>query len=149
MRPPHEAVPRFMTAAVYRGSGRVSVESVETPRLGAGEILVRVESCGICHTDLKKIGYDLLPPPRIYGHETAGVIAAVGDAVRKYSPGDRVVVFHHVPCGACFYCARRLYAQCAGYKRVGVTAGASTPDAVIDEVEDRIRGFEARQLVPA
>jgi L-iditol 2-dehydrogenase len=118
-----KAVPRVMRAAVYRGSGRISIESVETPRLGAGEILIRVESCGICHTDLKKIEYNLLPPPRIYGHETAGVVAAVGDQITKYAIGDRVIVFHHIPCGECFYCERRLYAQCPVYKKVGVTAG--------------------------
>ncbi|MGI8959351.1 MAG: alcohol dehydrogenase catalytic domain-containing protein [Bryobacteraceae bacterium] len=112
-----------MRAAVYRGSGRISLESVETPRIGQGEILIRVESCGICHTDLKKIEHNLLPPPRIYGHETAGVIAAVGAQVTKYAPGDRVIVFHHIPCGDCFYCDRRLYAQCPVYKKVGVTAG--------------------------
>ncbi|HEX4228568.1 MAG TPA: alcohol dehydrogenase catalytic domain-containing protein [Bryobacteraceae bacterium] len=112
-----------MKAAVYRGEGRIGVETVETPRIGPGELLVRVESCGICHTDLKKVEYDLLPPPRIYGHETAGVVAAVGAGVNGYREGDPVVVFHHIPCGDCFYCERRLYAQCAIYKRVGVTAG--------------------------
>ncbi len=112
-----------MKAAVYLGNRRVAVQSVETPAASPGEILVRVESCGICHTDLKKIEYDLLPPPRIYGHETAGVVASVGERVTKYAAGDRVVVFHHVPCGDCFYCDRHLYAQCELYKRVGVTAG--------------------------
>jgi L-iditol 2-dehydrogenase len=112
-----------MRAAVYRGSGRISLECIETPSLEQDEILIRVESCGICHTDLKKIEHNLLPPPRIYGHETAGVIAAVGDRVTRHAPGDRVVVFHHIPCGECFYCDRRLYAQCPVYKRVGVTAG--------------------------
>jgi L-iditol 2-dehydrogenase len=77
----------------------------------------------VCHTDLKKIEYDLLTPPRIYGHETAGVVAAVGGKVTKYQPGDRVIVFHHIPCGSCFYCQRKLYAQCPVYKKVGVTAG--------------------------
>lgn len=115
-------IPNTMRAAVYKGNGGVSVESVETPRIGGGEILIRVESCGICHTDLKKIEYDLLPPPRIYGHETAGVVAAVGERVSKYGIGDRVVVFHHIPCGDCFYCRRRLYAQCPIYKKVGVTS---------------------------
>jgi L-iditol 2-dehydrogenase len=47
----------------------------------------------------------------------------VGDNVTKYAPGDRVVVFHHIPCGQCFYCERRFYAQCPGYKKVGITAG--------------------------
>ncbi|HEX6893696.1 MAG TPA: alcohol dehydrogenase catalytic domain-containing protein, partial [Bryobacteraceae bacterium] len=86
-------------------------------------LLIRVESCGICHTDLKKIEYNLLAPPRIYGHETAGVVAAVGAEVRNYSVGDRVIVFHHIPCMECFYCRHKLYAQCPVYKRVGVTAG--------------------------
>ena len=112
-----------MRAAVYRGAGRVAVEPVPVPTIGAGEILIRVEACGICPTDLKKIEHDLLPPPRIYGHETAGVVAAVGEGVSNYLPGDRVCVFHHIPCGGCFYCSRRDYAQCAGYKKVGVTAG--------------------------
>ncbi len=115
--------PALMHAAVYTGDGRVEVQSVPTPAIGPGEILVKIESCGICHTDLKKIEYNLLAPPRIYGHETAGVVAAIGDHVAKYSPGDRVVVFHHIPCGTCFYCLRHLYAQCPTYKKVGVTAG--------------------------
>lgn len=101
----------------------MAVEQIETPVIGADEILVQVETCGVCHTDLKKIEYDLLAPPRVYGHETAGVIAAVGNQVTKYEPGDRVIVFHHIPCRQCFYCERRLYAQCGIYKRVGVTAG--------------------------
>jgi L-iditol 2-dehydrogenase len=112
-----------MLAAVYRGAGAVRLEEIPTPSIGPGEVLVRVETCGICHTDLKKVEYDLLPPPRVYGHETAGVVAAVGEGVEKYKPGDRVIVFHHIPCGECFYCRRKLYAQCPVYKRVGVTAG--------------------------
>ncbi len=116
-------VPGAMRAAVYHGASRVSVDSVPTPEIGAGEILIRVESCGICHTDLKKIEYNLLPGPRVFGHETAGTVAAVGANVKKYSPGDRVLVFHHIPCGKCFYCDRKLYAQCPVYKKVGVTAG--------------------------
>ncbi len=118
-----EPIPGKMRAAVYTGSGRVEVQSVATPTIGPGEILIRVESCGICHTDLKKIEYNLLAPPRVYGHETAGIVAATGEAVTKYAPGDHVIVFHHIPCGDCFYCRRHLYAQCPIYKKVGVTAG--------------------------
>ncbi len=112
-----------MHAAVYRGQGIVAVEEVETPRIRPGEILIRVEACGVCHTDLKKVEYDLLPPPRIYGHETAGIVAQAGESVSAFAPGDRVVVFHHIPCRGCFYCLRKLYAQCPVYKKVGVTAG--------------------------
>jgi L-iditol 2-dehydrogenase len=112
-----------MHAAVYQGQSTVTIEEIPTPRIGPGEILVRVEACGICHTDLKKIEYDLLTPPRVYGHETAGVAVQVGQDVAGLVPGDRVVVFHHIPCMDCFYCRKKVYAQCPIYKKVGVTAG--------------------------
>ncbi len=117
------SAPPNMFAAVYRGGSMVSVDEVGTPEIGAGEILIRVEACGVCHTDLKKIEYNLLAPPRIFGHETAGVVARAGAGVTRFKPGDRVIVFHHIPFGECFYCLRRLYAQCRIYKKVGVTAG--------------------------
>lgn len=117
------AIPETMRAAVYRGNRTVVAERVAVPRIGPGELLVRVERCGICHTDLKKIEHDLLPPPRIYGHETAGTVAAVGAGVERFAVGDRVCVFHHVPCFSCYYCRFRDYAQCATYRQVGVTAG--------------------------
>ena len=112
-----------MHAAVYRGESIVNVEEIPTPAIGEGEILVRVEACGICHTDLKKIEHNLLTPPRVYGHETAGVVAAVGSGVTRFQPGDRVLAFHHIPCMKCFYCRHKLYAQCPVYKKVGITAG--------------------------
>jgi L-iditol 2-dehydrogenase len=112
-----------MKAAVYRGKQDVVIEDVPVPEVGPGELLIRVEACGICHTDLKKIEYGLLAPPRIFGHETAGVVAAVGEGVTKFAVGDAVIGFHHIPCGKCFFCERKLYAQCAVYKVVGITAG--------------------------
>jgi len=120
---PLGTIPATMHAAVYRGRSVVSVEEIPTPAIQHGEILIRVEACGICHTDLKKIEYNLLSPPRVYGHETAGVVAAVGAGVTKFRPGDRVVAFHHIPCRTCFYCRRKIYAQCPVYKKVGITAG--------------------------
>jgi L-iditol 2-dehydrogenase len=112
-----------MLAAVYSGRGEVKIQPVPIPEIGAGEILIRVEACGICHTDLKKIEFNLLSPPRIYGHETAGVVVKVGAGVRHIKEGDGAIVFHHIPCLDCFYCRRKLYAQCRVYKKVGVTAG--------------------------
>jgi L-iditol 2-dehydrogenase len=116
-------IPEIMHAAVYRGASVVNVEEIPTPAIGSGEILIRVEACGICHTDLKKIEYNLLAPPRVYGHETAGVVAAVGAGVSRFQPGDRVVAFHHIPCLNCYYCRRKICAQCPVYKKVGITAG--------------------------
>jgi len=112
-----------MQAAVYRGVNDIRLETVPVPQIGAGEMLIRVHTCGICGTDLKKIATGSHSAPRIFGHETAGVVAAVGSGVRDYRPGDRVVVFHHIPCCECFYCRNKTFAQCATYKKVGCTAG--------------------------
>ncbi len=112
-----------MKAAVYRGRGNVVVETVPVPRIGPGEVLVRIAACGVCHTDLKKVAYGLQEPPRIYGHEMAGTLAATGRGVRGWKIGDRVAVFHHIPCGRCFYCRRGDHAQCPVYKKTGSTAG--------------------------
>ena len=108
---------------MYRGVNDVRLEQVPVPEIGAGEILVRVHTCGICGTDLKKIATGSHSAPRIFGHETTGVVAKVGEGVEKFSLGDRVVVFHHIPCGECFYCRHKTFAQCATYKKVGCTAG--------------------------
>ncbi len=118
-----QPVPATMQAAVYRGKGDVRVETVPVPQIGAGELLVRVHSCGICGTDLKKISTGSHSAPRIFGHETSGVIAQVGPGVEEFRAGDRVVVFHHIPCGECYYCRHKVFAQCPVYKRVGTTAG--------------------------
>src|SRR5580693_1367147 len=117
------AVPSTMLAAVYRGVDEVRLETVPVPQIGAGEILIRVHTCGICGTDLKKIATGSHSAPRIFGHETAGTVAAIGDSVTNFKIGDRVVVFHHIPCGDCYYCQHKVFAQCPTYKKVGATAG--------------------------
>jgi len=117
------SIPTTMQAAVYRGINEVRVETVPVPEIGPGELLVRVHTCGICGTDLKKIATGSHSAPRIFGHETSGVVAAVGAGVTDFRLGDRVVVFHHIPCRKCFYCQHKTFAQCETYKKVGCTAG--------------------------
>jgi L-iditol 2-dehydrogenase len=112
-----------MLAAVYRGIDDIRLETVPVPEIGPGEILVRVHTCGICGTDLKKIATGSHSAPRIFGHETSGIVAAVGANVTQFVPGDRVMVFHHIPCGECYYCQNKTFAQCETYKKVGCTAG--------------------------
>ncbi len=114
---------RLCGRQLYRGVNDVRMETVPVPKIGSSEMLVRVHSCGVCGTDLKKIATGSHPAPRIFGHETSGVVAAVGDGVRDYRPGDRVMVFHHIPCRQCFYCQNKTFAQCSTYKKVGCTAG--------------------------
>ena len=118
-----QAIPSIMRAAVYRGVDDVRLEEVPVPAIGAGELLVRVHTCGICGTDLKKIATGSHSAPRIFGHETTGVVVAVGQGVSQYQAGDRVMVFHHIPCGNCYYCQHKVFAQCPTYKKVGATAG--------------------------
>jgi L-iditol 2-dehydrogenase len=113
----------MMRAAVYRGTPRLEVESIPRPEPARGEILVKVEVCGVCGTDVKKIDKGLVDPPRVFGHEIAGVVAGLGAGVAKFKEGDRVVVHHHIPCLECFYCERKLFAQCPVYKENGTTAG--------------------------
>ncbi len=118
-----QSIPATMLAAVYRGVNDVRLETVAVPTIGPAEMLIRVHSCGVCGTDLKKISTGSHSAPRIFGHETSGTVAAVGEGVRQYRPGDRVMVFHHIPCRHCFYCENKTFAQCATYKKVGCTAG--------------------------
>src|ERR1700685_1186754 len=112
-----------MRAGVYRGKGRVVIEQVPIPEIGPGEVLFRVAACGICGTDIKKIHHGFITPPQILGHELAGTVVKTGPGVSKFRTGDRVVSFHHIPCGACFYCDKKLHSQCLTYKKVGLTAG--------------------------
>jgi len=117
------AIPATMLAAVYRGINDIRLESVPVPQIGPGEILIRVHTCGICGTDLKKIATGSHSAPRIFGHETTGVVAQVGEGVTNFRLSDRVMVFHHIPCGDCYYCRHKVFAQCQTYKKVGATAG--------------------------
>lgn len=116
-------IPSTMRAVVYRGINDIRVETVPVPEIGPGELLIKVATCGICGTDLKKIHMGSHSAPRIFGHEMAGTIVQVGDGVEGYGIGDRVMTFHHVPCGECYYCRKRTPSQCPLYLKTGVTAG--------------------------
>ncbi len=112
-----------MRAVVYRGVNDLRLETVPVPRIGAEELLVKVAVCGVCPTDIKKIHYGTVPPPRIFGHETAGTIMKIGARVKNFRVGDRVALHHHVPCLKCHFCRHASFAQCETYKRTGITAG--------------------------
>ena len=116
-----------MRAVVYRGVNDLRLETVPVPRIGPNELLVKVAVCGICPTDIKKIQYGTVPPPRIFGHETAGTIVRTGGGASvlasRFKIGDRVALHHHVPCLKCHFCRHHAFAQCETYKRTGITAG--------------------------
>jgi L-iditol 2-dehydrogenase len=112
-----------MKAQVFRGVNQLSYEEVPVPELAADEVLVQVKVVGLCQSDIKKICYPLYQPPRIFGHETAGVIAQVGPDVTGWQAGDRVVVLHHIPCMHCAYCLSDNFSMCEVYKNITTTAG--------------------------
>src|SRR5271166_5694014 len=114
---------KTMRAGVYREKGVVRVEEVPVPEVGDGEVLIKVAACGICGTDIKKIFQRYVEPPQILGHELAGTVVAIGPGVTRWKLGDRVMSFHHIPCGKCFYCERRMFSQCKQYKTTGLTGG--------------------------
>jgi L-iditol 2-dehydrogenase len=112
-----------MKAQVFRGVNQLSYEDVPLPEIGGDEVLVQVRVVGLCQSDIKKIKYPLYEPPRIFGHETAGTIAAVGSDVKDWAVGDRVVVLHHIPCMHCAYCLNENFSMCDVYKNITTTAG--------------------------
>jgi L-iditol 2-dehydrogenase len=115
-----------MKAQVFRGVNQLSYEEVPLPDLAPDEVLVQMRVVGLCQSDIKKIMYPLYEPPRIFGHETAGVITAVGAEVKQlnqWQVGQRVVVLHHIPCMRCGYCLNENYSMCETYKNITTTAG--------------------------
>jgi L-iditol 2-dehydrogenase len=112
-----------MKAQVFRGVNQLSYEDVPQPAIAADEVLVQVNVVGLCQSDIKKINYPLLDPPRIFGHETAGTIAEMGADVTGWTIGDRVVVMHHIPCMQCAHCDNSNFSMCDTYKNITTTAG--------------------------
>ena len=106
-----------MKFATVGGPSRISVS--ESPPLvpGPGDILVRMEACGICGSDLEKVYGSYGQPSTRLGHEPAGVVAAVGTGVDGFSEGDRVFTHHHVPCYSCHLCRHGSETRCPEYSR--------------------------------
>ena len=92
-----------MRVAMWYNNRDVRVEEVPVPQIGPGELLVRVEACGLCGSDVME-WYRLDRAPLVLGHEISGQVIAVGEGVEKYGEGDRVAAAHHVPCNTCHYC---------------------------------------------
>ena len=105
-----------MTAAVLYGKEDVKIEQVPIPRVGDGEVLIKVQVALTCGTDLKvyQRGYHarMIVPPALFGHELAGVIEEVGPGVKTFRKGMRVVALNSAPCQACFYCAKHQENLC-------------------------------------
>ena len=110
-----------MRAAVLEKIEELKFVDIARPLAGKGEILIKVEFCAICGTDIKIYhhGHRLIKFPRVTGHEISGVIESVGDGVKGYKKGDRVAVAPAVPCGECYYCLHGLQGMCDNLTAIG------------------------------
>lgn len=110
-------MPDTMRAAVFRDVRDIHIEEVEMPRCGPTDAIVKVTTTTICGTDSHIWrGEYPVAPGRVVGHEPAGVIHELGEAVTGYEVGERVVVGAITPCGACYFCQSGDLSQCAGYE---------------------------------
>ena len=100
-----------MQVAMYYSNRDIRIENMPVPRIGPGELLIRVEASGICGSDVME-WYRIHKVPLVLGHEIAGVIEHVGEGVEHYRVGDRVSVAHHVPCNTCHYCMSGRHTVC-------------------------------------
>ena len=112
-----------MKAAVFTGQKTVETREEPNPKLGEGDVLIRMRSCGVCGTDVRKVQFSLVRPPVILGHEVAGDVVEVGPNVTKFKVGDRVVVAHHTPCFVCHYCRHENFSMCKKFKSSNLDPG--------------------------
>ena len=112
-----------MKAAIFQGAGRLDAGDWPRPTIGPGELLVKVRGCGLCGSDIAKIVDPATRAPAVFGHEIVGDVVEVGEGVAGFGPGHRVVVAHHVPCGACHYCQRGSESMCREFKRSQLDPG--------------------------
>jgi len=106
-----ESTPKRMRVAVYHGNDDIRVEERPAPKIGPDELLVRIESSGVCGSDVME-WYRIKKAPLVLGHEIAGTVVEAGPRVAAFKPGDRVTVAHHVPCNTCRYCLAGQYSLC-------------------------------------
>jgi L-iditol 2-dehydrogenase len=113
-------MPSRMKAAMYYGIGDVRYEETDVPQIGSGDILLKVGAALTCGTDVKtfKRGHPLLlrETPALFGHEYAGIIEEIGENVKDFEPGMRVVATNSAPCGTCFLCKRGMFNLCPELK---------------------------------
>lgn len=126
----------ILKAALIVGKGLVRLQDVPPPKVGPGELLVKMRACGICGTDLEKVRGDNITPP-ILGHEVAGIIEQAGTRIDGFAVGDRVAVHHHVSCGHCYFCKHSFETLCDEYPKTnldpcGFAESFRVPEALVN-----------------
>ena len=122
-----------MKAAFVKNDSKISIEDVETPNLGSGDILVQMQSCGICGSDLEKVFGKYGQPSMRLGHEPAGIISAVGSNVTEFKKDDRVFTHHHVPCYSCHFCKHGNETMCPKYYETNLSPCGLAEEYLVPE----------------
>jgi len=122
-----------MKAAFVKDASKVSVDDVENPSIGNGDLLVQMHACGICGSDVEKVFGQYGQPSMRLGHEPSGIIAKVGKNVIDFKIGDRVFVHHHVPCYSCHYCKHGNETMCEKYYETNLSPCGLAEQFVVPE----------------
>src|SRR5262245_56128745 len=132
-------------AVVCAEDGKTRLEALELRPPGPGEIAIRMRASGLCGTDLWKLEHATAPSGSVLGHEVVGEVEALGEGAGGFRPGDRLVVPHHVPCGACALCRGGNETQCAAFRDQQLEPGGFSERILIHERAARL----AARPVPA
>lgn len=122
-----------MKTASVRGPALVDVTETTKPTVGPGDILVKMQSCGICGSDVEKVFGKYGQPSMRLGHEPAGIIVEVGSGVANFQKGDRVFTHHHVPCYSCHLCNHGNETMCPKYYETNLSPCGLSEEYVVPE----------------
>ena len=122
-----------MKAAFVKDPPKIIISDIETPTLGDGDILVKMQACGICGSDLEKVFGKYGQPSMRLGHEPAGIILDVGKNVSDFKKGDRVFTHHHVPCYSCHFCNHGNETMCKKYYETNLSPCGLAEEYVVPE----------------
>jgi L-iditol 2-dehydrogenase len=122
-----------MKAAFVKDTATISVDEVDDPTLGPGDILIQMQSCGICGSDLEKVFGQYGQPSMKLGHEPSGIIKDVGSSVTEFKKGDRVFTHHHVPCYSCHFCKHGNETMCPKYYETNLSPCGLAEEYLVPE----------------
>ncbi len=112
-----------MLCATFDKNKGLKLTELPKPQIKEDEVLIKVDACGVCGSDLVKIKNNLVPEGTVLGHEVVGTIVEAGNQVRKWSVSQKVVVAHHVPCLNCYFCKNGNYSMCSQFKSTNLSPG--------------------------
>lgn len=112
-----------MLCITVENKNKLKVNDLPIPKINSDEVLLKLDVCGVCGSDLVKIKNNLVPDGTVLGHEVVGTIVEVGSQIKKWSLSQKVVVAHHVPCLTCYFCRSGNFSMCKQFKETNISPG--------------------------